>query len=42
MQQMLEEQQSQSGPAPVHTPLLAHQLHSPQNCESSQNTSRDP
>ncbi|XP_033356836.1 probable ubiquitin carboxyl-terminal hydrolase FAF-X isoform X1 [Bombus vosnesenskii] len=52
MQQMQEEQQSQPRPSPVHTPLWsqspviltppAHQLHSPQNCESSQNTSQDP
>lgn len=52
IQQMQEEQQSQPRPSPVHTPLWsqspviltppAHQLHSPQNCESSQNTSQDP
>lgn len=50
IQQMQEEQQSQPRPSPVHiwsqsqvilTPP-AHQLHSPQNCESSQNTSQDP
>ncbi|XP_076659536.1 ubiquitin carboxyl-terminal hydrolase-like faf [Halictus rubicundus] len=42
LQRLLQEPEPQPGPSPVHTPLLAHQLHSPQNCESSQNTSRDP
>lgn len=42
IQQMQEEQQPQPGPSPVHTPHLALQMHNPQNCESSQNTSQDP
>ncbi|XP_047353087.1 probable ubiquitin carboxyl-terminal hydrolase FAF-X isoform X1 [Vespa velutina] len=40
--QQMQEDQPQPGPSPVHTPLLAHQIRSPHNCESSQSTSQDP
>lgn len=43
IQQMREDQQPpQPGPSPVHTPHLSLQMHNPENCESSQNTSQDP